>query len=137
MLEVLICCLSLYIDYLGTGEASTTQVIILVKLVNRPPALTCDLQDVYQPSMVPLGEMVIIALTELLCGSSQNAAVFRELGGASLTSRLIQHADTRESGLGLLQQLVLAAGPGKDIHRIPGGSLSPTRVPNAQAWTTT
>ena len=81
--------------------------------------------------MVPLGEMVIIALTELLCGSSQNAAVFRELGGASLTSRLIQHADTRESGLGLLQQLVLAAGPGRDIHRREGGSLSLTRVPNA------
>ena len=70
------------------------------------------MQDADQPSMVPLGEMVIIALTELLSGSSQNAAVFRELGGAGLAGKLVNHVDTREPGLGLLQQLVLAAGPG-------------------------
>ena len=39
--------------------------------------------------MVPLGEMVIIALTELLSTSAQNAGVFRELGGAGLAGKLV------------------------------------------------
>ena len=64
--------------------------------------------------MVPLGEMVIIALTELLSGSSQNAGVFRELGGATLAGHLVNYIDTRDTGLGLLQQLVVASGPGGD-----------------------
>ena len=40
----------------------------------------------------------------------QNAGVFRELGGASLAGKLVHHADTRDAGLGLLQQLVVAGG---------------------------
>ena len=72
MVEVLVCLLSLYTDYLG-GQSS---------------------QSVYQPSMVPLGEMVIIGLTELLSGSIQNAGVFRELGGAKLAGNLVQQQDT-------------------------------------------
>ena len=84
---------------------------------------------------VPLGEMVILALTELLTSSAQvvtatiiiilitivtttlviivsvqNAGVFRELGGAGLAGKLVKHADTRDAGLGLLQQLVVAGG---------------------------
>ena len=62
--------------------------------------------------MVPLGELVIITLTELLTSSLHNAGVFRELGGAGLAVELVQHAETRESGLGLLQQLIISAGPG-------------------------
>lgn len=64
--------------------------------------------------MIPLGELVIITLTELITGSSQNAAVFRELGGASLATQLVSHLDTREAGLGLLQQLIVVAGPGAE-----------------------
>ena len=96
MVEVLVCLMSLYIDYLGAGDGGVTT------------------QSFYQPNMVPLGEMVIIALTELLSGSSQNSGVFRELGGAKLAGQLVQHQDTRDPGLGLLQQLVIAAGPGGD-----------------------
>ena len=92
MVEVLVCLLSLYTDYLG-GQSS---------------------QSVYQPSMVPLGEMVIIGLTELLTGSIQNAGVFRELGGAKLAGNLVQQQDTRDPALALLQQLVVASGPGGD-----------------------
>ena len=44
---------------------------------------------------VPLGEMVIIALTELLASSTQNSGVFRELGGAKLAGHLVTHPDTR------------------------------------------
>ena len=96
MVEVLVCLMSLHIDYLGAGEGGQST------------------QAVYQPSMVPLGEMVIIALTELLTGSSQNSGVFRELGGAKLAGQLVRHQDSRDPGLGLLQQLVIAAGPGGD-----------------------
>ena len=71
MVEVLVCLMSLYIDYLGAGDGGVTT------------------QSFYQPNMVPLGEMVIIALTELLSGSSQNSGVFRELGGAKLAGQLV------------------------------------------------
>ena len=87
MVEVLVCLMSLYIDYLGAGATGQST------------------QTEYQPSMVPLGEMVIIALTELLTGSSQNSGVFRELGGAKLAGHLVMYQDTRDPGLGLLQQL--------------------------------
>ena len=50
MVEVLVCCLSLYTDYLGAGE---------------------EAQAAADTSMVPLGEMVILALTELLTTSAQ------------------------------------------------------------------
>ena len=80
MVEVLVCLMSLYTDYLGAGDAGQST------------------QTEYQPSMVPLGEMVIIALTELLTGSSQNSGVFRELGGAKLAGQLVQHQDTRDPG---------------------------------------
>ena len=96
MVEVLVCLMSLYIDYLGAGEGGQST------------------QAVYQPSMVPLGEMVIIALTELLTSSGQNSGVFRELGGAMLAGQLVTLQDTRDPGLGLLQQLVISAGPGGD-----------------------
>ena len=96
MVEVLVCLMSLYIDYQGAGECGKST------------------QSEYQPSMAPLGEMVIIALTELLSGSSQNAGVFRELGGAGLAGNLVNHPATRDPGLALLQQLVVASGPGGD-----------------------
>ena len=80
MVEVLVCLMSLYTDYLGAGDSGQST------------------QTEYQPSMVPLGEMVIIALTELLTGSSQNSGVFRELGGAKLAGQLVQHQDTRDPG---------------------------------------
>ena len=87
MVEVLVCCLSLYIDYLGTEDKTQVELRnsgnwFLEKLI---PLV----QTVYQPSMVPLGEMVIIALTELLSTSAQNAGVFRELGGAGLAGKLV------------------------------------------------
>ena len=50
MVEVLVCCLSLYTDYLGAGDQA---------------------QAAADGSMVPLGEMVILALTELLTASAQ------------------------------------------------------------------
>ena len=40
--------------------------------------------------------------------------MFRELGGAGLAGRLVHHLETRETGLGLLQQLVVAGGGGGD-----------------------
>ena len=46
----------------------------------------------------------------------QNAGVFRELGGASLAGKLVHHADTRDAGLGLLQQLVVAGGIHPCLH---------------------
>ena len=87
MVEVLVCCLSLYIDYLGAEDKTQVEFSspadwFLDKLI---PLV----QTVYQPSMVPLGEMVIIALTELLSTSAQNAGVFRELGGAGLAGKLV------------------------------------------------
>ena len=62
--------------------------------------------------MVPLGELVIITLTELLTGSAHNAGVFRELGGCVLAAALVRVPDTRDSGLGMMQQLIISAGPG-------------------------
>ena len=46
--------------------------------------------------MVPLGELVIITLTELLTTSVHNAGVFRELGGTTLTGELVTHPETRD-----------------------------------------
>ena len=69
----------------------------------------------------------------MLSGSSQNSGVFRELGGSKLAGHLVSHSDTRDPGLGLLQQLVIAAGPGGDddmtslldlLHSTPPSDLA-------------
>lgn len=66
-------------------------------------------------TLVTLGELSIGALGEILAGCNQNAAVFRDTGGAKIVLGLVKVDASRDSALGLMQQLILATGTWKII----------------------
>ena len=66
-------------------------------------------------TLITLGELSITALGEVLSGCNQNAAVFRDTGGAKIVLSLVKIEESRDSALGLMQQLILAAGGDDDL----------------------
>jgi hypothetical protein len=65
--------------------------------------------------LVKLGESVCIVLTELISGNGQNATVFRESEGVTITLGLAKLPASRPQAINLLQQLVLASGSEEDM----------------------
>ncbi|XP_063602948.1 WD repeat and FYVE domain-containing protein 3-like [Penaeus indicus] len=77
-----------------------------------------------------LGFLVMEALTHLLASNSQNAAVFRESGGAKCAVALVPHLECRHQALGVMQQLILASGSDDDMGSLLGllHSAAPTEL---------
>ncbi|KAK3895111.1 hypothetical protein Pcinc_001157 [Petrolisthes cinctipes] len=77
-----------------------------------------------------LGFLVMEGLTYLLSSNSQNAAVFRESGGAKCAVALVPHLQCRSQALGVVQQLVLASGSDDDMGSLLGllHSAAPTQL---------
>ena len=65
-----------------------------------------------------LGEVVALALTELISGNSANANVFRDAGGVQILLELAHlrgSSTSRQTAISLLQQLILASGSEQDM----------------------
>ncbi|XP_050700499.1 WD repeat and FYVE domain-containing protein 3-like isoform X2 [Eriocheir sinensis] len=102
LLEVLVTCLSRYHELLKSRSQQDTQV-------------KGEGSEEEQ-----LGFLVVEALTFLLSGNSQNAAVFRESGGAKCAIALVPFLECRLQALGVMQQLVLASGSDDDMGSLLG-----------------
>jgi WD repeat and FYVE domain-containing protein 3 len=62
-----------------------------------------------------MGTMVTEVLTSLLSGNANNAAVFRECGGAKCIHNLVQFRDVRQEALTIVKELVLTTGGDEDL----------------------
>ena len=65
-----------------------------------------------------LGEIVALALTELISGNAANANVFRDAGGVQILlelAHLTGSSTSRQIAISLLQQLILASGSEQDM----------------------
>jgi hypothetical protein len=67
-----------------------------------------------------LGYLVMEGLGVLLVGNANNAAVFRESGGARCAHNLIPYTDCRREALCLVQQLILSTGGDDDMGTVLG-----------------
>ncbi|XP_045600783.1 WD repeat and FYVE domain-containing protein 3 isoform X4 [Procambarus clarkii] len=103
MLEVFVTCLTRYHDLLKTLNNDESQ----------SKEGGCNMDE-------KLGFLVMEALTHLLSGNSQNAAVFRESGGAKCAVALVPHLHCRLQALGVMQQLILASGCDDDMGSLLG-----------------
>ncbi|XP_063865461.1 WD repeat and FYVE domain-containing protein 3-like isoform X1 [Scylla paramamosain] len=112
LLEVLVTCLSRYHELLKS----------------KPQQVAAS--EVREGSEEQLGFLVVEALTYLLSGNSQNAAVFRESGGAKCAVALVPFLECRSQALGVMQQLVLASGSDDDMGSLLGllHSAPPTEL---------
>ncbi|XP_059488715.1 WD repeat and FYVE domain-containing protein 3 [Neocloeon triangulifer] len=64
---------------------------------------------------ITLGIMTIEALITLLSGNANNAAVFRESGGAKCVHNLVQFKDCRQEALTMVKELILTTGGDEDL----------------------
>lgn len=106
MLEVFVTCLTRYHELLKAKQATEEE----------SPAKGGDGNTMEER----LGFLVMEALTHLLSSNSQNAAVFRESGGAKCAVALVPYLDCRSQALGVMQQLILASGSDDDMGSLLG-----------------
>lgn len=110
LLEVLVTCLQRFAG--------------LTKLKLQPETSSVQdpsgLKDDRDPEM-ELGYLVMECLAVLLPGGGgNNAAVFRESGGARCAHNLVPYPQCRREALGLVQQLILSAGGDDDMGTLLG-----------------
>ena len=67
-----------------------------------------------------LGMRVIEALTVLVAGNANNAAVFRECGGARCAHSLVPYLECRKEALGIVRELMMGAGGDEDMGILLG-----------------
>ncbi|CAL4106427.1 unnamed protein product, partial [Meganyctiphanes norvegica] len=119
LLEVFVTCLTRYQDLFNNKEPKVEQGENQTK-------------DNYEPktSEEILGFAVMEGLTHLLSSNSQNAAVFRESGGAKCVVSLVSILECRQQALGIMQQLILSSGSDDDMGSLLGllHSASPTQI---------
>ncbi|XP_012287062.1 WD repeat and FYVE domain-containing protein 3 isoform X1 [Orussus abietinus] len=104
ILEVFVTCLHRYATLLKDKQAATDK----------------GLEYKMCPEQERLGFLVMEALTTLLAGSTQNANVFRECGGARCAHNLVPYADCRHQALGIVRELILSAGGDDDMATLLG-----------------
>lgn len=122
LLEVLVTCLQRFAGLTKLKTAAPEE---------EPPA-NKDRKD--EDPEVELGYLVMECLAVLLPGGGgNNAAVFRQSGGARCAHNLVPYPQCRREALGLVQQLVLSAGGDDDMGTLLGllqsAGSSPAQLP--------
>ena len=127
LLEVLVTCLQRF--------AGLTKL----KMAPEEPAVSRDKLTEWKDRKdddpeVELGYLVMECLAVLLPGGGgNNAAVFRQSGGARCAHNLVPYPQCRREALGLVQQLVLSAGGDDDMGTLLGllqsAGNSPAQLP--------
>ncbi|XP_068245244.1 WD repeat and FYVE domain-containing protein 3 isoform X2 [Palaemon carinicauda] len=103
MLEVFVTCLSRYHELIKSKKDQDMEI----------KSDNVNLEE-------RLGFLVMEALGHLLSANSQNAAVFRESGGAKCAVALVPHLECRLQSLSVMQQLILASGSDDDMGSLLG-----------------
>lgn len=109
LLEVLVTCLQRFASVMKLKSDNDSSRALDVKHVMKEPDREKD-----------LGYLVMECLGVLLVGNANNAAVFRESGGARCAHNLIPFNDCRKEALCLVQQLVLSTGGDDDMGTVLG-----------------
>ncbi|XP_065351177.1 WD repeat and FYVE domain-containing protein 3 [Cloeon dipterum] len=72
-------------------------------------------KSVLSEDEISLGNMIIESLIVLLSGNANNAAVFRESGGAKCVHNLVQYRECRQEALTIVKELILTTGGDEDL----------------------
>lgn len=122
ILEVFVTCLQRYVGFLDKNTSNNANNYDME--LTKPDEIENDQHEL-------LGKLLMEALIILLGGNSNNAAVFRQSGGAKCVHDMVKFKHCRDPVLAIIRELILTAGGDDDMlfilstmHSAPANNLN-------------